>query len=128
MYTDLKFTSLEEVTKLYQQIKQFKGTPTENRVLIISPTNQETKVGNIIIPGNVSSDNIPNKGVVVMFGDITEEYDSYSKVLEIGKIVTYGRYSGKEIEFNPTEVNTDSENYKFTVLSLNEILFIENNR
>ena len=128
MYTDLKFTSLEEVTKLYQQIKQFKGTPTENRVLIISPTNQETKVGNIIIPGNVSSDNIPNKGVVVMFGDITEEYDSYSKVLEIGKIVTYGRYSGKEIEFNPAEVNTDSENYKFTVLSLNEILFIENNR
>ena len=128
MYTDLKFTSLEEVTKLYHQIKQFKGTPTENRVLIISPTNQETKVGNIIIPGNVSSDNIPNKGVVVMFGDITEEYNSYSKVLEIGKIVTYGRYSGKEIEFNHAEVNTDPENCKFTVLSLNEILFIENNR
>ena len=128
MYTDLKFTSVEEVTKLYQQIKEFNGTPTENRVLIISPTNQETMVGSIIIPSKVSQDNIPNKGVVIMIGEITEEYDSYSKILEIGKIVTYGRYAGKEINFNPVEVNINSEDYKFTVLSLNEILFIENNR
>lgn len=128
MYTDLKFSSKTEVSELYKQIKAIGGTPTENRVLIISPINQEIKVGDIIIPDSVSKDNIPNKGVIAMIGEITEEYKSYENLLGIGKIITYGRYAGKEIEFNPEEVKFDSDKYKFTILSLNEILFIENNR
>ena len=102
------------------------GCPTENRVLILSPKDQETKVGSIIVPGTVK-EGVPREGVVIMSGEITEDYRSYKNLLQVGTICVYGLYAGKELEIEmPDDINIDG--YEFTVLALNEIIFVRTNK
>lgn len=107
------------------------GRPTENRVLILSPKDIGTTKAGIIIPGAVS-EGVPRKGVVVKRGEITEEYKTYSDLTQIGSIITYGMYAGKELEFEirpdwPEVVKNLLEKNTVTVLSLNEVIYSEIN-
>jgi len=102
------------------------GYPTENRVLILSPKDQDTKVGNLIVPGT-TKEGMPREGVVIMTGEITEDYRTYKDLLKPGRICVYGLYAGKEIELElPEDIKVD--NYEFTILSLNEVIFVRNNK
>lgn len=126
MYIPLKFTSEVEAFKISDKIRSIGGRLTENRVLILSPNNQEIVSGGIILPSSRGEDTIPNKGVIISIGEITEEYKTYHDLIRVGKVVTYGKYAGKEVNFDQKLVG-ELEDYKFTILSLNEILFTENN-
>ena len=129
MYFNQVFISASVAEKIKQVLKS-KGCPTENRILILSPKDQEIKQGNIIIPGQVK-DGIPRKGVVIQAGEITEEYRTFNDLVKPGRVITYGLYAGKEIEFPkeafPIELRPEFEQQKFTVLSLTEIAYSENN-
>lgn len=115
--------------------KTLPGLPTENRILILSPKDINTTKSGIIIPGTVS-EGVPRKGVVVKRGTITEEYKTYTDLTEVGRVVTYGMYAGKELEFEirpdwPESVKESVKNILekniVTVLSLNEIIYSEAN-
>lgn len=133
MYFNQVFISASVAEKIKQVLKT-KGCPTENRILILSPKDQEIKQGNIIIPGQVK-DGIPRKGVVIMSGNIDERYQSYEidHLVDTGRILTYGLYAGKEIDF-PTSIfkeagiELDLDQNKFTVLDINEIIYSEINQ
>ena len=107
------------------------GTPTENRVLILSPKDQDSKVGNIIIPGQ-TKEGIPREGVVIFPGPITEDYITYKGMVQTGVIVTYGLYAGKEVDLweplNLTDIELSEDKWEFTVLSLNEIIYVRENK
>ena len=106
--------------------KKILGQPTENRVLIAIPNGEVKTTSGLFIP-STTTDGVPRKGVIVKFGHITEDYKSYADQLKIGTIVTYGLYAGKTI-YIPVEGLEDTKQ-ELTVLSLNEIIFIEpNNR
>lgn len=106
--------------------KKIEGTPTENRVLIAIPKGETRTQSGLYVPSTVS-EGVPRKGVIVKFGHFTEDYKSYADQLKIGSVVTYGLYAGKSISI-PVEGMEDMSQ-DFTVLSLNEIIFIEpNNR
>ena len=106
------------------------GTPTENRVLIISPNDVNTTKSGIIIPGQVK-EGVPRKGVVLKRGEITDEYKTYKELTNQGMVVTYGLYAGKELEFDPDyypkELQEITQNQTFTILSMNEIIYSEKN-
>ena len=92
---------------------------------------QDIIQGGIIIPGQ-AKDELPNKGVVILQGHLDEEYKWYGDLIETGRILTYGMYAGKEIEFNPEifrkeGISIDLDKNKFTVLSVNEIIYSEIN-
>ena len=78
--------------------KQLPGCPTENRVLILSPKEVNQTRSGLIIPEQVK-EGVPRKGVIVKLGEITEEYRTYRDLVQVGRIVTYGLYAGKEMEF-----------------------------
>lgn len=106
--------------------KSIIGTPTENRVVILSPTELEkTTVSGLYVPSAVK-EGVPRKGVIVSMGPITDEYVTYKHQLNIGSIVTYGQYAGKELDPNFKEEIQDIDG-QFTILSLNEILYVEPN-
>lgn len=128
MIYSLNFISTK-VAELFN--KTIPGLPTENRVLILSPKDINTTKSGIIIPGTVS-EGVPRKGVVVKRGTITEEYKTYTDLTEVGRVVTYGMYAGKELEFEirldwPESVKNILEKNIVTVLSLNEIIYSEAN-
>lgn len=101
------------------------GYPTENRVIIAVSADPEVKMGGLYIP-NQNKEDIPRKGVMIQTGIITEEYRTY-KSINVGDILTYGLYAGKEIEVSlPEEI--DTTDLKFFVLSLSEIIYIEENK
>lgn len=107
------------------------GTPTENRVLILSPKDQDSKVGNIIIPGQ-TKEGIPREGVVIFAGPITEEYNTYKPLLkDPGMIITYGLYAGKEVDLwddvKEAGIELSEDKWEFTVLAFNEIIYIRKN-
>lgn len=105
--------------------RNLNGYPTENRVIIAVPADPEVKVGGLYIP-NQNKEDIPRKGVMIQTGIITEEYRTY-KSISVGDILTYGIYAGKEIEVSlPEEI--DTTDLKFFVLSLSEIIYIEENK
>lgn len=103
------------------------GEPTENRVLIIHPNDSEYTTKSGLYVSNPDSNELPKKGVIIKLGPITEGYKTYINQLMVGSIVTYGMYAGKEIEpnFTDSELNLGND-YKYTVLSLNELIYIEN--
>ena len=119
MKVDLNLVSKEVAKNLSENVM---GLPAENRVLLALP-NEEKKVGNIILPGTVT-EGIPKVGVVVKSGPITEEYKTYIPSLEVGNIIYFGNYAGKEIEPSFLE-NFKVPDCKFTVLSINEIIYWE---
>lgn len=130
MYIKQNFVSSEKVKLFQQGLASLGGLIPENKLLILTPKEQEYKVNGIIIPGTGKED-IPRKGVVIQSGEITEEYRTYKDLVNPGRVITYGLYAGKEIEFPkeafPIEVHPDLEQQKFTVLSLTEIAYSENN-
>lgn len=130
MYVKQNFVSQEKVKLFQQGLASLGGLIPENKLLILTPKEQEYKVNGIIIPGT-DRDNIPRKGVIIQSGEITEEYRTFRQLVQPGRVITYGLYAGKEIEFPkesfPIEVRPDFEQQKFTVLSLTEIAYSENN-
>ena len=110
--------------------QELPGCPTENRVLILSPLEiNQTKSG-LIIPEQVK-EGVPRKGVVVKRGEITEEYKTYRELVAVGRIVTYGLYAGKELEFETDKLSPALkqllEKNFITVLSMNEVIYSEPN-
>lgn len=105
--------------------------PSENRVLVFSPGEEETSVGGIIIPGNVK-DGRPRKGVVIISGKLDENHLNFEELTRTGLIITYGLYAGKEVEFDDElfseELNSCISKGKFTVLDTNEIIMAEANK
>lgn len=108
-----------------------KVLPSENRVLVFSPGEEETTVGGIIIPGNVKEGR-PRKGVVIISGKLDENHINLEELTRTGLIITYGLYAGKEVEFDEElfseELNTCISKGKFTVLDTNEIIMAEANK
>lgn len=110
--------------------KQLPGCPTENRVLILSPKEVNQTRSGLIIPEQVK-EGVPRKGVIVKLGEITEEYRTYRDLVQIGRIVTYGLYAGKEMEFETEKLSPALqqllEKNTLTVLSMNEVIYSEPN-
>lgn len=108
-----------------------KVIPSENRVLVFSPGDEETTVGGIIIPGNVKEGK-PRKGVVIIQGKLDENHTNFDELTRTGIIITYGLYAGKEVEFDKelfsSELNSIISKGKFTVLDTNEIIMAEANK
>lgn len=133
MYINQVFISTA-VAKRIKKVLVSRGCPTENRILILSPKDQDIKQGSIIIPGQVK-EGIPRKGVVIMSGRIDNRYQSYEidHLVDTGRILTYGLYAGKELDF-PTDIfkeagiEVDLDQNKFTVLDINEIIYSEINQ
>lgn len=135
MYIGYQFISQSVAEKLNEVLAK-QGTPSEDRLLVYSPKDQENKVGNIIIPGK-SDEGTPHKGVVVDMGLITDKGDRSEREFKynytsIGNIITYGLYAGKEIEFDPAifeeaGISLDLEHNTFTVLSLTEVIYSQVN-
>ena len=63
--------------------------------------------------------------------EITEEYNTYKDFVAIGRIVTYGLYAGKEMEFETDKLSPALqqllEKNTLTVLSMNEVIYTEPN-
>ena len=129
MNIDLNYISVEQALR-FNEILSSHGVPSENKVLILSPIG-ETKSRSIIIPGNADNSK-PKKGVIIQISSITEDEAFLKKTLKVGSIITYGLYAGKELSL-PLEIFPDdlkhllSDN-NLTILSLNEIAYIENNK
>lgn len=129
MYIKQNFVSSEKVKLFQEGLANLGGLLPENKLLILTPKEQEYKVNGIIIPGKIEDP--PRKGVVIQSGEITEEYRTYKDLIKPGRVITYGLYAGKEVEFAkeafPIELRPEFEQQKFTVLSLTEIAYSENN-
>lgn len=129
MYIKQNLVSSEKVKLFQEGLANLGGLLPENKLLILTPKEQEYKVNGIIIPGKAGDP--PRKGVIIQSGEITEEYRTYTDLIEPGRVITYGLYAGKEIEFPkeafPIELRPEFEQQKFTVLSLTEIAYSENN-
>lgn len=110
--------------------QELPGCPTENRVLILSPKEVNQTKSGLIIPEQVK-EGVPRKGVVVKSGEITEEYKTYRELVVVGRIVTYGLYAGKELEFETDKLSPALkqllEKNVLTVLSMNEVVYSEPN-
>lgn len=104
--------------------------PNRNRVLILSPKEVNQTKSGLIIPEQVK-EGVPRKGVVVKSGEITEEYKTYRELVAVGRIVTYGLYAGKELEFETDKLSPALkqllEKNVLTVLSMNEVVYSEPN-
>lgn len=105
--------------------------PSENRVLVFSPGDEEVTSGGLIIPGNVKEGK-PRKGVVIISGKLDENHLNYEELTRTGIIITYGLYAGKEVEFDEELFNKDLNQIvskgKFTILDTNEIIMAEANK
>lgn len=120
---ELNLLSVEEAKCLNEKLKGV-GTPTGGRVLIVSPkVTSETKTqSGLYIPQDHDKDTVPRKGVVIQVGYITKEQEVDYPGLQVGAVVTYGLYAGKELDV------IDLPDQVTTILSLNEILYIETNK
>lgn len=98
------------------------GMPADDRLLVAVPKDEAKTASGLIIPSGVKED-VPRKGVIVKFGNMDQE-QSIIKSLEIGTIITFGLYAGKEVEF---ENRYKLEGTKFMVLSISEVIYIESN-
>ena len=107
----------------------FVGSPTENRVVIVSPKESDRKTSSGLYVPDTVKEGVPRKGVVVGFGPITDEYITYKRMLNTGDIITYGLYAGKELEptFTNEEIARAFKDHTFTILSLNEVIYVEPN-
>lgn len=127
MNYSLTFISVAVAQKFNEELP---GSPTENRVLILSPKEVNQTKSGLFIPEQVK-EGVPRKGVVVKSGIITEEYNTYKDFVGIGRIVTYGLYAGKEMEFETDKLSPALqqllEKNTLTVLSMNEVIYTEPN-
>lgn len=105
---------------------KLKGIPTEDRVLVFHQVDEEKVTSSgLVLPGTVK-EHIIKKGVIVSTGVFTDTFSyAFTKLLVPGIKVIFGDYAGKMIEpeFKDNyEVGTVG---KFSVLSINEIVYIE---
>ena len=116
-----KTLNLEEALRINKLLEANGSVPYDKIVLAVSNEDNKTKSG-IILPGE-DVEGIPKRGVIVQVNDSQLEEDTR---LKIGTIITYGNYSGKEIEPNciPDKL---LRNYDLRVLSLTEISYYEKN-
>lgn len=125
----LKYITVGTARAIQKALKG-KVIPSENRVLVYSPGEEETQIGKIIIPGNVKEGK-PRKGVVILTGGFDENHLNFSEITKTGMIITYGLYAGKEVEFDDELFDETTLNGmgkgKFTVLDSNEIIMSETN-
>lgn len=96
------------------------GFPTEDRILIAVPDDESRTASGLYIPNTVKED-IPRKGVIVQFGEM-DQSRSITHLLEIGDVITFGLYAGKEMELNQ-KVKLDRQ--RLMVLSIEEIIYVE---
>lgn len=120
---DLNLIGRELANKLFQNLI---GIPTENRIVIaVSGSEQKTASG-LFIPDQAKND-IPKKGVVIKKGPNNDCPDH--EALNIGDVVSYGMYGGKEIY--PTFLSELPEikdlSLKYFVLSSTEVIYVEPN-
>lgn len=120
---ELNLISVEEARYLNSKLEGY-GTPTGGRVLIVSPiVTADTKTkGGLYIPQEHDKETVPHKGVVIQMSYMTPEQEIDYPGLQVGAVVTYGLYAGKELDV------VDLPNQVTTILSLNEILYIETNK
>lgn len=97
------------------------GYPTEDRVVIITTTGEQVTASGLLIPDAVVKE-LPKKGTIIQIGHITESNYAF-KTLKVGDLITYGHYAGKELEFE--ELELDPAKHTLSVLSLNEIIYIQ---
>lgn len=124
---DLNYLSVEEAKTVAKYIE---GIPTENKVLVATPTEVKMKKSNLIIPTDAKdTDGVPKVGVVIKSGYLTEGYETYRDHVQTGRMVHYGLYAGKEISKSMDDIPEfiDKGEQRFTVLQLNEIAFSEPN-
>lgn len=131
MYFNFNFISAE-VAKAINKVLETNGEPSMDRILVLSPKEKDIVQGGIIIPGSAKEDK-PNKGVVVQTGYISDEYAPYKPVTTVGRVITYGMYAGKEVDFDPqifkdAGISINFEGSHFTVLAINEIIYSETNK
>lgn len=92
--------------------------PIDERVLIKPKTEEERKVGSIIIPDTASKDR-PQMGTIVAMGDDVElserKQKKMSEMLKVGDTVVFAKYGG-------TEIKLDEEEY--LLVSRNDILAV----
>jgi len=119
---ELNLISVEEARYLNSKLEGY-GTPTGGRVLIVSPmVTADTKTkGGLYIPQEHDKETVPRK-VVIQMSYMTPEQEIDYPGLQVGAVVTYGLYAGKELDV------VDLPNQVTTILSLNEILYIETNK
>ena len=120
---ELNLISVEEARYLNSKLEGY-GTPTGGRVLIVSPiVTADTKTkGGLYIPQEHDKETVPRKGVVIQMSYMTPEQEIDYPGLQVGAVVTYGLYAGKELDV------VDLPNQVTTILSMNEILYIETNK
>lgn len=116
--------SVMKAEKLAEALKG-KGIPSPGRLLICTPNGEQVTQSGIVIPGSVEKE-IPRKGVVIQ----TSSLDTLDPdTVKVGTIITYGMYAGKEVEFSKDIIPEESiKNYKFTILSEAEVIYIETNQ
>lgn len=116
--------SVLKAEKLAEALKG-KGAPSPGRILICTPKGEQMTQSGIIIPGSGEKE-LPRKGVIIQTNalEILDE-----SMMKPGTIITYGMYAGKEIEFSQELIPEEtSKNYKFTILSEAEVIYIETNK
>lgn len=118
--------------KIINEILRNHGRLTENRVMILCPPVDARTAGGIILPGT-AKDELPKKGILVQMGNFDKDNRDYEINLSIGQKITFGMYAGKEITFEEDifsdvedSISLIPEGSKFTILSCNEIIYIEN--
>lgn len=133
MYVEQNFISKEQAKEICKSLaNNLGGYLPENRVMIVTPNNTDVKVGNILLPDTTDKKDLPSKGVIVQMGCLSEENIYYKDLLSIGRVLTYGMYAGKELDF-PQELfdtvkNFNLDDHTFTVLSIQEIIYSELNK
>lgn len=133
MYVEQNFISKEQAKEISKSLaNNLGGYLPENRVMIVTPNNTDVKVGNILLPNNTDKKDLPRKGVIVQIGCLSEDNIYYKDLLNVGRILTYGMYAGKELDF-PQEIfstvkDFNMDDHTFTVLSIQEIIYSELNK
>lgn len=100
------------------------GRPTENRIVLAVNQKDRKSAGGLFLPDNDKNE-IPKKGVVVSKGVLND--DPVHESINIGDVVLYGIYGGKEIYPTFIKKVEGVEETKYFVLASNEVIFIEPN-
>ena len=115
----LKFLKKEQLNEVRSNIR---GTLPADKVLILSPKEYKSTSGIIV---KQDTDALPRKGQILQLPtQINEIYEGFKDILNVGDIVTYGMYAGKELIMDYLQV-PNSKDYTVSVLSLNEIMYLE---
>ena len=120
---NMNLISVAKAKEINEEVRG-KGIPVNDRVLIVSPEiGNDTKTkGGLFIPGDADKETVPRKGVVVQLPANFQEREEEYPGLQVGSVVNYGIYAGKELDI------VDIPDQVTTILSLNEVIYIETNK